>query len=127
MRSIGLKQGDGRIVYFKLSHGIYYPDASSGEDSYITYTNGAYTLVEKTGTTYTFNATTGKLTSIRDRNGNTTTLTYTGEALTAITDPSGRTIYLTYDSQNRISTVTDLNNNTYTFTYTNGILVGVSF
>ena len=124
--SIGLKQADGRIVYFKLNNGIYYPEAQSGEDSYITYTSDTYTLIEKNGTTYNFNATTGKLTSIRDRNGNTTTLTYTGANLTSITDPSGRLIYLTYDSQNRISTVRDLNNNTYTFTYTNGILVGLS-
>ncbi|MEK6738381.1 MAG: DUF6531 domain-containing protein, partial [Planctomycetota bacterium] len=125
--SIGLKQADGRIVYFKLNNGIYYPEAQSGEDSYITYTSDTYTLVEKAGTTYTFNAVTGKLTSIRDRNGNTTTLSYTDEALTAVTDPSGRVIYLTYDSQNKISTVTDLNNNTYTFTYTNGTLVSLSF
>ena len=131
--SLGLKQGDGRIVYFRLDNGIYYPDANSGEDSYISYNNGAYTLTEKDSTTYNFN-TSGKLISIRDRNGNTTTLTYTGnhesssgQALTTITDPSGRTIYLTYDSQNRISAVTGTNNNVYNFTYANDTLISVSF
>ena len=125
--SIGLKQGDGRIVYFKLNNGIYYPEAQSGEDSYITYTSDTYTLIEKNGTTYNFNASTGKLISIKDRNGNTTSLSYAGANLTSITDPSGRTIYLTYDSQNRINAITDLNGNTYTFTYTNGTLVSLSF
>ncbi|KAF0145269.1 MAG: YD repeat-containing protein [Nitrospirae bacterium] len=117
--SIGLKQGDGKVVYFRLDNGIYYPDANSGEDSYITYTSETYTLIEKDGTTYNFNSL-GKLISVRDRNGNTTTLTYNGDSLTAITDPSGRTITLTYDSTNRISSVRDINNNTYTFAYTDG-------
>lgn len=124
--SLGLKQGDGRIVYFRLDNGIYYPDASSGETSYLTFTNNAYTLTEKNGITYTFNSN-GKLTSIRDRNGNTTAFAYNGNNLTSVTDPSGRTIYLTYDSQGRISTVTGTNNNVYNFTYANDTLISVSF
>ncbi|MFA4829679.1 MAG: MopE-related protein [Thermodesulfovibrionales bacterium] len=124
--SLGLKQGDGRIVYFRLNQGIYYPDAESGENSYILYNaDNTYTLIEKAGTTYTFNSL-GKLTSIKDRNNNTTTLTYTGDNLVSVIDPSGRTITLTYDSQNRISSVRDINNNTYTFTYTDSMLVGIS-
>ena len=87
--------------------------------SSISFTNGAYILTEKSGTTYNFNASTGKITSSRDRNGNTTTLTYTGDNLVSITDPSGRVIYLAYDSEKRISTITDLNGNTYSFSYAN--------
>ena len=49
MAALELKQADGRIVYFRLDNGIYYPDAESGEDSYITYTSDTYTLIEKTG------------------------------------------------------------------------------
>ncbi len=123
--SIGLKRGDGRIVYFRLSNGIYYPDPQSGETSSISFTNGAYILTEKSGTTYNFNASTGKITSSRDRNGNTTTLSYSGDNLVSITDPSGRVIYLAYDSEKRISTITDLNGNTYSFSYANDALSGI--
>mgnify|MGYP001583591971 FL=1 len=122
--SLGLKQGDGRIIYFKLNQGVYYPEAGSGETSYITYNNSTYTLTEKNGTTYTFN-TSGKLTSIKDRNQNTTTLAYNGDNLTTITDPSGRIIYIT-TSNGKITSITTPDNRVYRLTYSGDSFVSVA-
>ena len=124
--SIGLKQGDGNVIYFRLSNSIYHPKANSGDTSYITVnSDNTYTQTHKNNTTFNFN-TLGKLTSIKDRNNNTTTLTYTGDNLTTITDPSGRTTYLTYDSQNKITSITDPAGRVYRLTYTGDHLTSVA-
>ncbi|MBI3377424.1 MAG: RHS repeat protein [Nitrospirae bacterium] len=124
--SIGLKQGDGNVIYFRLTNGIYYPEANSGDTSYITVnSDNTFTRTLKNNTTYNFRAT-GKLTSIKDRNNNTTTLTYTGDNLTTITDPSGRATYLTYDSTNKITGITEPSNNSYSLTYSNNMLTQIS-
>ena len=86
--SIGLKQGDGNVVYFRHSNGIYYPDASSGEDIIHHIHQRHIHSDRKEWTTYNLQSFThGKLTSIKDRNGNnTTTLSYNGNDLSGITD-----------------------------------------
>jgi hypothetical protein len=76
-------------------------------------TSGQYTITEKNGLTYTFEAVnagttnTGlkaKLLSIRDRNSNTLTLTYTGNLLSSVKDALNRGLVFTYVN-NRITQI----------------------
>ena len=93
--TVKLKSSDGNIVYFRLSNGVYYPEAISGYTSRIVKNqDGSYTQTAKNGLVYQFNSA-GRLTSISDRNGNMTTLTYNGNDLAGITNPSGRTTTIT--------------------------------
>ncbi len=119
--SLVLKRHDGNNVYFRLSNGIYYPDAKSGDTSTIVKnTDGTYTLATKYSTNYTFN-TSGKLVTIQTSNGKTITLNYSGSDLAGITDSTGRTIRITTNN-GKIISITDFIGRTYSLTYTGDIL-----
>jgi RHS repeat-associated protein len=123
-----LKEGDGNIIYFRLSGSIYYPDAISGDTSQIVKnSNGTYTRTAKNGTIYAFNSI-GRLLSISDRNGNTTTLTYSGSYAngTSITDKNGRITTLTPDSNGKITGVTDPAGRTYTIAYSGSLITSIT-
>jgi RHS repeat-associated protein len=123
--TIVLKTEDGNIINFRLSGGVYYPEAISGDTSQIIkYANGTYTRTTKNGTAYNFNSS-GSLTSIIDRNSNTTTLTYSGNDLASVTDPAGRTTTVTA-AGGKITSITDPGGRTYSLAYTNGILSSVT-
>ena len=117
--TLTLQTEDGNVFYFRLSGGIYYPEAITGDTSQIVKNaDGTYTRTTKTGMIYRFD-TTGNLTSIQDRNGRTTTLTYSGSDLTGITDFNGRTTTIT-NTGGKITSITDPLGRTYTIGYTNG-------
>lgn len=124
-----LSTGDGNMVYFRLSAGVYYPEPRSGDTSTIMKnSNGTYTRTMKDGAIYQFDYY-GNLTSVTDRNGNTTTLTYTSGRLTSITDTNGRTTTLTYASGGVISSITDPGGRIYTLTnagYSNYLFTGIT-
>src|SRR6266508_3239502 len=94
--------------------------------------DGTYTVREKNGLTYTFEAVAGavsdraKLLRIADRNGNALTLTYSGTCLAAVTDGAGRRLTFFPDGQTppRIAAIRDWTSRTWRYTYdANGDLV----
>jgi len=112
----------------------------SGEDADLTAYNPAdslfgssYMLTTHNGTAYTFDASTGQLSTASDRNGNTLTYTdggifsssgvgvsftrdYAGR-ITTITDPRGDSIVYDYDVDGNLISVTDRNGNATQFVY----------
>jgi RHS repeat-associated protein len=80
--------------------------------------SGTYTLTEKDGREYKFNAH-NDIERIEDRNGNAITFGYDGSyQLTGITDDLNRTITLSYDSvSGLLSTITDFADRTWTYNY----------
>jgi RHS repeat-associated protein len=123
--TITLNTEAGNIFYFRLSSGIYYPEAITGDTSQIIKNaNGTYTQTKKNGTIYNY-STTGKLTSIQDRNGKTTTLAYSGSDLTGITDFNGRTTTIT-NTGGKITAITDPMGRTYTIGYTGGYITTIT-
>lgn len=68
--------------------------------------NGIYTLKERHGNTYVFNAD-KKLASITDPSGNTTTLVYSNGKLSRVENSFGATMTIARDSSGRIASVTD--------------------
>ena len=123
--AIGLKGADGNVVFFRASNGVYYPDASSGDSSYIIANpDSTFTQTKKDGTTYAFN-TSGRLISIKDLNDNTTTLVYSGSDLAGITDSSNRTMSFTL-SNGKITAITDPAGNIYTLTFSSDFLTSIT-
>ena len=114
-------RGDGRVMMFSLSNGVWNHDADIA-DQLEKITDASGTLI---GWRYTVAAddsvetysATGKLLTIADRAGRTQTLTYNlpaasggdddPETLDAVTDATGRQLRFSYDTQNRIATVSD--------------------
>ncbi len=111
---------DGAQLVFTKSGSTYTPPAGVFD----TLTKpGDYVLKQKNGTQYTFDATSLKLKSARDRNGNQATLTYSSNRLSQITDTIGRAITLAYDANNRLTTVTDFNGRTWRYAYSGNLLI----
>ncbi len=96
--------------------------------SFVRETNGSFTVTEKNGLIYRFEANAGdvegiaKLTQIESRNGNTLTLSYNGNELDKVTDSTGRFIDFTYTS-GKISRVEDWTGRAHEYGYINGNLV----
>ena len=123
--TLQLQNGDGNIIYFRKSDTTYYPDAISGDHSWIVKNaNGSYTRTAKDGTVHEFDNN-GLLSSIRDRNGKTTSLTYSSGNLSSITDQNGRITSITTTS-GRITAITDPMGRTYTLTYTGSFLTAIT-
>lgn len=78
--------------------------------------NGIYSLHERHGNTYTFNAD-KKLASITDPSGNVTTLVYSNGKLARIDNPFGATMTIARDSVGRISSVTDNSGKRVSYAY----------
>jgi YD repeat-containing protein len=95
--SIRVFQSDARGGYF-AQPGDYGTLAPTG--------TGAYTLTEKTGLLYFYNAN-GQLSYVQDLNNNTVTLGYTGPLLTSLTHSSGQYIQMAYNAAGLIQTVID--------------------
>ncbi len=70
---------------------------------------------------YTFDGSSGHLTSIKDRRGNSQTLTYTNNQLTHVADGLGATLDFTYSGSN-LTKVTDQSGRSISFAYTGGAL-----
>ena len=102
-----LKTEDGNVIYFRLSSGIYYPEAISGDTSRIVKNCQQHLYPypeERHNPDYLIQQ--DCLTSITDRNSNTTTLTYSGSNLASIIDRNNRTTTITTTS-GKITAITD--------------------
>ncbi len=121
-----LKTGDGNILPFYLSNGIYLPDAVSGDTSQIIKNSDAsFARTVKNGLIQHFDQA-GRLTSITDRNGNATTLVYTsGGELASVTDPNGRVTAIS-SMYGRIVSISDADSRVYNLGYTDGLLTSIS-
>jgi RHS repeat-associated protein len=122
-----LKIGDGNIITYYLSNGVFYPEFVSGDTSQIVKNpNGTYSRTMKNGTIHEFD-TSGRLALIKGRNIYLVTyLAYYDNGFT-IADPNGRVTILTV-SDNRITSITPSGpgDRTYHLIYTNGLLTSVS-
>jgi RHS repeat-associated protein len=120
-----LKGDDGNIIYFRLSGGVYYPEAISGDTSrIIKYSDNTYARTTRNGVIYLFDSS-GSLTAITDRNSNTTMLAYSGNDLASITDPHGRTTTLT-TIDGLITTIAGPGQRIYNLAYFNGMLASIT-
>ncbi|MGH7137818.1 MAG: hypothetical protein ACREHD_18875, partial [Pirellulales bacterium] len=92
-----LTPGDGTGWYFTAGSGDSYtsPNGPYAFDTLTSLTGGGWQLVDKYGTTYTFNSS-GDLTSTELRTTATTTYGWTNGDLTSITDSFGRVVGLAY-------------------------------
>lgn len=77
---------------------------------------GCYTLRERHGSAYAFNAE-GKLAGITDPNGNVETLTYTDGKLARVDNPFGASLAIGRDANGRIASVTDSTGKTVRYAY----------
>ena len=102
-------QPDKRGGYFNQA-GDYGTIAPAG--------GGAYTLTEKSGLLYYYQAN-GSLGYVQDLNNNRITLGYTGGVLTSLTHSSGQSLTLAY-SGGLIQSVADSTGRATTFTYDGG-------
>jgi len=111
-----LCRSDGvRIEFVDNGDGSFTPPA--GRHGTLWFDGGAFQLVEKHGTTYTFDVT-GWLVAITGRNGNGTSLTYDALGrLIQVAESSGRTLGFGYGTNNRISTVTDPADRVFRYAY----------
>jgi YD repeat-containing protein len=112
----------GSDFYFvKQTDGSYQPEAGE-EGQVLTFTNGAYQLVESNGTTYQFN-TNGTLDYVQDANGNRITAGYNAQGqLSQLTDSNGEYLQLSYNAQGQLATLTDSTGQTETYGYTGALL-----
>ncbi len=87
--------------------------------------DGTFTLIDKSGTVYSFNSNKW-LTQIQDRTQhNSITLTYSSNRLHVVTDTIGRTITLNHDANGRVTSV-NAGGRIWTYNYNaNGNLVSV--
>lgn len=108
-------------VWPKNADGSFGSAPGSGADLKYDSATGIRTLTDrKTGTVKTFNSK-ARLESITDRNGNKLSFSYdaTTNRLTSITNPAGRTTTVATGcgSANRMTSMTDSSNRTWTYSY----------
>ena len=98
--------GGSQRVFLPDSRGSSYFNQPGDQGTLNALGGGAFTLQEKSGSLYTFQAD-GKLGSVQDLNGNRITLGYAGGLLTTLTHSSGQSLQLSYNGASRIQTCTD--------------------
>lgn len=115
--NVSIETGDGRTdTYTRFGDDFQSP---AGVFSTLTYSEGKYTLTEKTGEKYEFaDANHKKMTAQTDRNGNRTTLTYSVDSLlTQIQDAVGHTITLEYTNKLLTRATASFLNGSITYAY----------
>ena len=122
---VAVKTGATTFSFQKMPDGSYAP--APGVTATLTRdNNGLYTLQERHGNTYRFNAD-KKLASIANPSGNTTTLVYTDGKLACIQNSFGATMTLARDGNGRIASVTDNSGKRVSYAYdSNGCLTSVT-
>ncbi|HEX7377250.1 MAG TPA: Ig-like domain-containing protein [Pirellulales bacterium] len=115
-----LTPGDGTGWYFTQAGGNSYssPNGPFAFDTLTSLSGGGWQLVDKFGTTYTFNSS-GYLTSTELRTTATTDYGWAGSDLTSITDPFGRSVELAY-SNGVLSTITNYAGSVWSFGHSGG-------
>lgn len=112
---VTVKLGAQSLAFQKMPDGSYAP--GTGVTAELTRDgNGCYTLRERHGNTYAFNAA-GQLARITDPNGNVTTLTYAGGKLSRVDNPFGASLSITRDANGRITKVTDNSGKSVSYSY----------
>ena len=132
--AVTVKLGSMTLGFTRNPDGTYAP--APGVTAELTTSGEIFTLQERHGNRYVFNAD-GRLASIVDPSGNTTRLTYssgkltkvendfeasltvgwTGERITSVADNAGRSVAYTYDSNGCMTKVVDSNGKSWTATY----------
>ena len=120
-----VKTGATTHFFQKMPDGSY--AAAPGVTATLTRdNNGIYSLHERHGNTYVFNAD-KKLASITDPSGNTTTLVYVEGKLARVENPFGATMTIARDSAGRIASVTDNSGKSVSYSYdANGCMTAVT-
>lgn len=123
--AIALKTGATTISFQKMPDGSYAP--APGVTATLTRdTNGLYTLQERHGNTYRFNAD-KKLASVTDPSGNATTLVYADGKLARVENSFGATMTISRDASGRIASVTDNSGKSVSYAYdANGCLTAAT-
>ena len=112
---VSVKIGARTLPFQRMPDGSYAP--GPGVTATLTRnSNGCYTLHERHGNTYAFNAD-KKLASITDPSGNTTTLVYSNGKLARAENSFGATMTIARDSAGRIASVTDNSGKSVSYTY----------
>jgi RHS repeat-associated protein len=116
-----IKMSGSDFFFVKQPNGSYDPEA--GEQGIaLTFSNGAYQLVERDGTVYQFN-TNGTLDYVQDTHGNRITTSYDAAGrLSQLTETNGEYLHLAYNSQGQLGTLTDSAGQTENYGYTGGML-----
>ena len=122
---VAVKTGATTLSFQKMPDGSYAP--APGVTATLTRdANGLYTLQERHGNTYRFNAD-KKLASVTDPSGNTTTLSYTDGKLARVENSFGASMTLARDGNGRIASVTDNSGKRVSYAYdANGCLVSAT-
>ncbi|MGI6494560.1 MAG: DUF6531 domain-containing protein [Kiritimatiellia bacterium] len=125
-----------RALAFQRRPGGTYA-AAPGVTATLAETNGLFTLAERLGDTYAFDAA-GRLASVTDRSGNAVTLHYgaqgrlaavsntfgralsvgwTGDRITSVADSAGRAVAYAYDASGHLTRATDAAGFAWTASY----------
>jgi len=116
--------GTGNAFYYTQGSGNAYTSPAGDFSTLTSVSGGGWTLVDKYGATYNFNAA-GFKTSEVARTGLTNTYNYSGGLLTSITDTFGRSVDLGYTS-GLLSSITDLAGNVTTVGHTGTDLTSIT-
>ncbi len=135
LASVSVNLGAQSLMFQRRPDGTFAP--YPGVTATLALANGIYTLTERLGPTYTFNAD-KRLASIKDRSGNVTALTYNsskkltkiqnafgasfsvvwnGERISKVTDNAGRSVRYAYNADGCLTTVTDPRAKNWSATY----------
>ena len=122
---VAVKIGAKTLSFQKMPDGSFAP--APGVTATLTCAaNGIYSLHERHGNTYVFNAD-KKLASITDPSGNTTTLVYSNGKLARIENSFGATMTIARDSAGRIASVTDNSGKRVSYAYnSNGCMTSAT-
>ena len=122
---VAVKIGAKTLSFQKMPDGSFAP-APGVTASLTCSANGIYSLHERHGNTYAFNAD-KKLASITDPSGNTTTLVYSNSKLARVENSFGATMTIARDSAGRIASVTDNSGKRVSYAYdSNGCMTSAT-
>jgi RHS repeat-associated protein len=120
---VSVNLGKDLLQFVRQPNGVFTPPLNTT----LTLTqkaNGNYSLQERHGRTFTFNAL-GSLTNIADQYGNSLTLGYTNNMVATVTDWKGRSFTFNYNTSNQLASVSD-GTRSVSYGYTGGDLTSVT-
>jgi RHS repeat-associated protein len=99
--------------------GAGYAPTSTRVMATLSKSGNVYTFTRRARETFTFDATTGKLTGLQDLNGYTTAVTYPTSTTLVVTDPGGNALTVTSNGSGQVTSVADGSSpaRTATFSY----------
>ncbi len=115
------------VAFAETEGGSSFTAPAWSQDAFTGNSKAGYTLTLENQTKYSFEGSSGRLTSVADRNGNTATLAYDGSGrLETITDPAGRKITLAYNGEKLVESAKDPMGHTVKYAYEGGDLLSVT-